>query len=1430
MSAKYKSPSFLLPNEINTNTNPLNTDGNPATGTGINSLYSMEFNGSNYIDCGNISTLNGATQATWSCWFKKSSSGYFMGTAHSGASTRQFLAYQYGSDGMVVYMGGGGAQLTMFQNLNFGANTFVVGTWYHLAFVYNASEASNADKLKFYLNGTAMPNTVAGSNLTSLNTITSSFFLGAPFVNTNFSGQLDEVAIFNRALNTTEIAALYNGTGSNIRPSNLIATNLNPIAYYPLGEQAQNTGYIQSNGSDVSGSEWQFPNGVLQDYVMDFDSTSPGDAITSNTSGITGNSARTVSFWYNIGSSSSAMIPFSLGGINDTNSNSQFAYCINRMGNSTYAAIFGRGGNDISPITVPATNDSKWHNVIITYTGSTLALYIDGSNITLPSQPSSYATTDGFKIGGWSEAGNRLFDGQMSNVAIWNSDQSTNKDNIYNNGSPQTSYTVTPQNWWKLNADSIYTPSAPNYTTALDFDGNNNLVNANSVVSSISSSATGTVSGWIKYTTGGSAAYMITFTSNTNTSQQYLTFQGNSNGVAYAQIKNQWILQTNNAVFTSGNWYHFTVTQNGTEPKIYINGTEYSNGNGATLTTYGGTDGTEWWPDLSDFNTVTIGGMIWNSGGTVYTNYGNQDLSNISIFNSALTPSQVSTLFNFGTPETAISFSPQAWWKLDNTTTGIQDSSGNGNNGTNNGTTQVNSSVAVVPSWKTPSALPITAPNYTTALDFDGSDYISFPFNVSTIGTNNYSTSFWFNYNIGASELYPYLYGFGIGSDYQAFGLTGKSGDTYNIRINNRYNSNYTQTISTGNVISAGVWYNVTITRDGNTINCYLNGDPFITLSNSDVLNNNLSAASFKLGYGDFVSARYFNSKVSNFAIFNTALSPSQVSTLYNVGTPETAISFSPVSWWKLDNLTTGLLDSGSASNNGTNNGATQVTSDVVTPQPVNGVSTTLPSTALQQSDLQFDSPYSNYSLDFDGTNYIDCGTSSSLDLPGNFSISFWFNADSFNNYTHVLSKMSSGQIGWRLQLDTTYIRLQSATSSSYARFKASRPSNTNQWYHVVFTYDGTNVLYYLDGQATTLTNDGTSSTWITPVSSGENFRIARSLTSQPGFNGKIDETSIFNYALSSAQILEIYNNGKPKDLSSLSPTNWWRLGENAYFDNNAITVPNSITGAPNGVGPGTVVNMLSADAPGTYANGVGTNLDIVDRVGDAPLSVANSQSYNMIPDDKVPYVYGYIGDQISNTHSMALDGVNDYFDLGAGFSLLGGDFTFSAWIKAATSPTGFRLLHKGEGTTREYAFGLSSSTGQLFIVNYNGSSNYIGRLATGSSLNTDTWKHVVATYGGSGSASNFKLYVDGVEADSNNVSSGSYSAPTSNAGGDVYIGRWSTTYAKGSIDEVAIFDTALSADQVKFDLYNATTTGKTADIEKNTNLPTPVAWYRMGD
>ncbi len=131
MSAKYKSPSFLLPNE-------LNTSANTANDTGVNSLYSMNFDGTNNIDCGNISALNGATQATWSCWYKKTATGapYFMGT-WGGASARLFLPYQF-SQGtgaiMYVYMGSStGSSRLMFQN---ATNCVInLNTWYHMAFV-----------------------------------------------------------------------------------------------------------------------------------------------------------------------------------------------------------------------------------------------------------------------------------------------------------------------------------------------------------------------------------------------------------------------------------------------------------------------------------------------------------------------------------------------------------------------------------------------------------------------------------------------------------------------------------------------------------------------------------------------------------------------------------------------------------------------------------------------------------------------------------------------------------------------------------------------------------------------------------------------------------------------------------------------------------------------------------------------------------------------------------------------------------------------------------------------------------------------------------------------------------------------------------------------------------------------------------------------
>ena len=87
MSAKYKSPSFLLPNEINTSTNPsLSAD--------RASMYSMDFNGTDeYINVGY--SLNGIDSITYSVWIKpeqpSANYGYIL-TAGDYTNTDRMLS------------------------------------------------------------------------------------------------------------------------------------------------------------------------------------------------------------------------------------------------------------------------------------------------------------------------------------------------------------------------------------------------------------------------------------------------------------------------------------------------------------------------------------------------------------------------------------------------------------------------------------------------------------------------------------------------------------------------------------------------------------------------------------------------------------------------------------------------------------------------------------------------------------------------------------------------------------------------------------------------------------------------------------------------------------------------------------------------------------------------------------------------------------------------------------------------------------------------------------------------------------------------------------------------------------------------------------------------------------------------------------------
>jgi len=198
-----------------------------------------------------------------------------------------------------------------------------------------------------------------------------------------------------------------------------------------------------------------------------------------------------------------------------------------------------------------------------------------------------------------------------------------------------------------------------------------------------------------------------------------------------------------------------------------------------------------------------------------------------------------------------------------------------------------------------------------------------------------------------------------------------------------------------------------------------------------------------------------------------------------------------------------------------------------------------------------------------------------------------------------------------------------------------------------------------------------------------------------------------------------------------------------------------------------------------------------------------------------------------TNTKSILLDGVDDYVSCGDADNLSFGDgssdspFSISAWIKPDVTSR-FRLIFKYGSTLKEYFMQIAG--GGKLQVNLKDTNNNasIGRNGN-TTIPTASWSHVVMTYNGSGSATRIKVYLNGVLDNGSTTGSGSYTA-MSNTSEPLEIGRFTSgSYADGHIDEVAIFNTELSASDITT-IYNS---GAPNDLTGTSGL---VSWWRMGD
>ncbi len=352
---------------------------------------------------------------------------------------------------------------------------------------------------------------------------------------------------------------------------------------------------------------------------------------------------------------------------------------------------------------------------------------------------------------------------------------------------------------------------------------------------------------------------------------------------------------------------------------------------------------------------------------------------------------------------------------------------------------------------------------------------------------------------------------------------------------------------------------------------------------------------------------------------------------------------------------------------------------------------------------------------------------------------------------------------GWTFRLYGTGNTAYSAT--------VNQTVTPGTWYHVVGVYDGTQVMIYVDGQlkatvAAPLPHEPVINPMI-PLGIGARSDGHRGFFS---YNGSVDEVAVYPGALASNVILSHYQNGiaaspsQPYDQLILAgnPICYYRLDEPDYYPPDPATLPIAAnTGSAGNVADGIYQPGVETAADGPPFSGFGAN---------------NSACF--------------------------LDGVNGYVSLGYPDELnFAGEITMIAWIKP-TQTDGLRDI-VAHGYTQTVA-------NQEIFFRINAGDYQVGSWESGSTTTAGApavndigkWVFLVGTYDGA----KWNIYHNGDLIASTAVA---------NSGAAVFLDTlvpWSIgsrgdptlgdgRFFRGAIDEVAIFDKALTVQQIQ-DIY----------------------------
>jgi hypothetical protein len=1166
-----------------------------------NDNYSLSFDPADteYVACGNDPQIQLTGDISISIWFKAISGS----TATMILAAKRDSALGGTSRGWQVYCAGGNIKFLVDRSGAPAADTVTGplvndGQWHHVVCTIDQSS-----EISIILDGIPVASqTLAPGTFVDSGSELRIGYNQVGSANYYFDGDISEVALFDYILDTEQISTLR-GDGT-LGAGNPMVLKPTPVAYYPLGDNS-------SGGIDVGPTSiLTQPNVSVDDAsVFDFDPSVP-NYIDCGTLPYfeTAQTSFSISFWFNQNAVGGQA--FSIG------NRIYFIIQSNRIQCWNIGPTTGRADT-----TGDVYSISTWYHFMCTYdgTGATdsdkFKVWINGVPNTLnfvTSPPvstlgTSARTTIASNFNNSSSANIK-----MSNVAIWSTDETDEVSNIYNDGIPATSYTNTPLAWYKLDqsanweADTSGDWQIPNavsaYPQSFNFNGTSQyILNGNKIAPT-----TGiTISAWVKTTVTSGLKVIVCEDRFSTTPNRDWGFVLNSSRKLQFYVKNPDGSGANSLdarraaadEINDGKWHHVCGTWDGTTD---VGAAKLSvDGDVETFTaTAAGIKNTAPFPTA--IGSTTAGTAYWWDG----------EMSSVQIWDASIGDAEIEALYNNGTPlTTAIqSADLKAWWKLDDTA--LFDNT----------------------NWSV--ANEVYTSNYESALRFNTSesDYVQLP--TSTfVFPNEFTLSIWVNPTVLSNNQVI----LGNGSSSQNWiRIPSSSQITFNLAgASITFNESGLGT----NFFALNRWQHILFVRDSsNNITVYRDGETF-----GAVLNNTNTLTISSIGYRGLI---HYDGLISNVAFWDSDQTAEKAN-IYNSGNPATSYTNTPTSWWKLNNLTTGLQDSGSGGNNATNNGTTvantfvsteSATSANMTEQSLvnnnvstlNGESSGMTSGNLVLSDLTRNLPYENYSMAFDGTEYIETtSTFSLLDGQTSATFSMWIKPTAVNIFQYLFSIVRSAintqfQVACHLD-DLARIRVYGDTTSKYT-YSNTGVVSAGVWTHLCITFDlsqpvvADRVVIYVNGVDET--NAGFRNMGITQFqTSTSGFSIARNQNNNlPEFEGLLSQFSVFNSTLTSTEVLKLYANGLPQDLTNFTPQpdSWWTLGKESFWNGSDWIVRDMIS-SNDGTSSNMAVSDLIGDAPRSEANGTGTNMDIpTNLVGNAGFSDKNAYSINMSPSARV--------------------------------------------------------------------------------------------------------------------------------------------------------------------------------------------------------------------